>query len=71
MDIMIGVARRSWARNEPSIETCIEYNKEYKHSDHITLPYIANQDMVKNLVEEYYKSLIKQATKERSNRWIK
>jgi len=54
-DVMIGVARRSWARNEPSIETCIEYNKEYKHSDHITLPYIANQDMVKNLVEEYYK----------------
>lgn len=54
-DVMIGVARRSWARNESSIETCIEYNKEYKHSDHITLPYIANQDMVKNLVEEYYK----------------
>ena len=54
-DVMIGVARRSWARNEPSIETCIEYNKEYKLSDHITLPYIANQDMVKNLVEEYYK----------------
>lgn len=54
-DVMVGVARRSWARNEPSIETCIEYNKEYKHSDHITLPYIADQDMIRNLVEEYYK----------------
>jgi urocanate hydratase len=53
-DVMVGVARRSWARNEASIETSIEYNKENKNTDHITLPYIANEDMVKDLVDKYY-----------------
>jgi len=53
-DVMIGVARRSWARNEASIETSIEYNKENKNTDHITLPYIADENMVKDLVDKYY-----------------
>lgn len=53
-DVMVGVARRSWARNENSIETSIEYNKEFKDTDHITLPYIADKDLVKNLVEEKF-----------------
>ena len=56
-DVMVGVARRSWARNTASIETCIEYNKEFKNSDHITLPFIANKDMIKDLVNEYYNKL--------------
>jgi len=53
-DVMVGVARRSWARNEASIETSIEYNKENKNTDHITLPYIADKDMIKDLVDKYY-----------------
>ncbi|PNR89428.1 urocanate hydratase [Petrotoga sp. 9T1HF07.CasAA.8.2] len=53
-DVMVGVARRSWARNEASIETSIEYNKENKNTDHITLPYIADENMVKDLVDKYY-----------------
>jgi len=53
-DVMVGVARRSWTRNEASIETSIEYNKENKNTDHITLPYIADEDMVKDLVDKYY-----------------
>ncbi|KUK16139.1 MAG: Urocanate hydratase [Petrotoga mobilis] len=53
-DVMVGVARRSWARNEASIETSIEYNKENKNTDHITLPYIADKDMIKDLVAKYY-----------------
>ena len=40
-DVMGGVARRSWARNENSIETSIKYNVERKGQDHITLPFIA------------------------------
>lgn len=43
-DTMIGVSRRGWARNEHAIETVIEYNKLFKQSDHITLPYIAEDD---------------------------
>ncbi|NLY67215.1 MAG: urocanate hydratase [Tissierellia bacterium] len=53
-DVMVGVARRSWAMNENSIETAIEYNKQFKDTDHITLPYVANDDLVKKLVDEKY-----------------
>lgn len=51
-DVMGGVARRAWARNENSISTCIEYNSKFKDTDHITIPYVANNEMVKKLVEE-------------------
>ncbi|EOC99977.1 urocanate hydratase [Caldisalinibacter kiritimatiensis] len=56
-DVMGGVARRAWARNENSLETGIEYNKMNAGTDHITLPYIANHDMVKELVEKAYKEI--------------
>jgi urocanate hydratase len=49
-DVMGGVARRAWARNEPSIETCIGYNALRQGSDHITLPYLADERMVGVLV---------------------
>ena len=52
-DVMGGVARRAWARNPHSIETVIEYNNNNKGTDHITLPYITNEDFIKKLVEEY------------------
>lgn len=53
-DVMGGVARRSWARNKNSIETCIEYNKNYAGAGHITLPYIPKEDLVKNLVAKVF-----------------
>jgi urocanate hydratase len=49
-DVMGGVARRAWARNPPSIETCVEYNTLRQGSDHITLPYLADEGMVAELV---------------------
>jgi urocanate hydratase len=49
-DVMGGVARRAWARNPPSIETCIEYNTLRQGSDHITLPYLADEGLVAELV---------------------
>jgi len=51
---MGGVARRSWARNENSIETGIKYNVERKGRDHITLPFIANEDFIQNLVSKEF-----------------
>lgn len=54
-DVMGGVARRAWARNEHSIETVIEYNKNNQGTDHITLPYIADTELIKKLVEEKVK----------------
>jgi urocanate hydratase len=53
-DVMGGVARRAWARNENSIATCIDHNKVNKGTDHITLPYIPKEDLVKNLVSEAF-----------------
>lgn len=43
-DTMVGVARRSWARNEHAVSTVMEYNELYKGKDHITLPYQAEDD---------------------------
>lgn len=54
-DVMSGVARRSWARNEHSIETVIEFNKNNKGTDHITIPYVADNDVVRNAVEKVFK----------------
>ncbi len=50
-DVMGGVARRAWARNEQSIETCMRYNEANKGSDHITLPYLADDLKLKDLVD--------------------
>ncbi|MBW1994504.1 MAG: urocanate hydratase, partial [Deltaproteobacteria bacterium] len=49
-DVMGGVARRAWAGNENSIKTAIQYNKDRKDTDNITLPYIVDANMVKSLV---------------------
>ncbi len=54
-DVMGGVARRAWARNENSITTSIEYNKENQKTDHITIPYLPKEELVKGLVEKAFK----------------
>ena len=53
-DTMGGVARRNWARNEHAIETSIEYNKMRKGTDHITIPYIPEEDIVKDAVAKLF-----------------
>ena len=53
-DVMSGVARRSWARNDHSIETVLEFNEANKGTDHITIPYLANEDSVKNAVAKIF-----------------
>ncbi|EHQ90949.1 urocanate hydratase [Desulfosporosinus youngiae] len=49
-DVMGGVARRSWARNSNSIETSINFNKNYTGTGHITIPYIPNGELIDQLV---------------------
>lgn len=51
-DVMGGVARRNWARNDASIETCIDYNAQMKGKDHITIPYLASREYVKNIINK-------------------
>lgn len=54
-DTMVGVSRRSWARNEHSIETTMEYNKQFAGQDHITIPYVACDDLIEETVKKYNK----------------
>jgi urocanate hydratase len=54
-DVMGGVARRAWARNENSITTAIDYNRDNAETDQITLPYLADDQMVRDLVKKAYK----------------
>ena len=51
-DVMGGVARRAWARNPHSIETSMEYNEKNVLTDHITLPYIPKEDLIRKVVTE-------------------
>ncbi len=54
-DVMGGVARRSWARNENAMQTAIKWNHEHRENGHITLPFIAEEKMVETLVESMFK----------------
>jgi urocanate hydratase len=49
-DVMGGVARRAWARNENSIETVIQYNQSRRDTDHITLPFIPEEELLEKVV---------------------
>jgi urocanate hydratase len=59
-DVMGGVARRAWARNEPAMETAAAWNErqadgagtaESGEPGHITLPYLVKEGLVERLVE--------------------
>lgn len=53
-DVMAGVARRSWARNENALKTSIEYNK-FSCENHITLPYLTKINYLETLVKNKLK----------------
>ena len=50
-DVMGGVSRRAWARNQNSIDTCIEYNDKFKNSDHITIPFVVADSIIDKLLD--------------------
>ena len=54
-DVMGGIARRAWARNENSIKTSITINDEEKGACHITIPFIPEENLIDNLVEKLFK----------------
>ena len=51
---MGGVARRAWARNEGALETGIRYNEGRRGSDHLTLPYLADGEVLAKLVDKAF-----------------
>lgn len=54
-DVMGGVARRNWARNENALSTSVEYNKNYAGAGHITIPFVADDELVENVVSKFVK----------------
>lgn len=54
-DVMGGVARRNWARNEPALETSIKYNAKYHGDGHITLPYLTDENLISDTVDKFYR----------------
>ena len=50
-DVMGGVARRAWARNEHAVETAEIYNKAYQGKSRITIPYLADEKLIDRIVK--------------------
>ncbi len=54
-DVLVGVARRSWARNSGAMEVAREVNEKQKSDYHITLPYVPDEDLVVETVAKVFK----------------
>ena len=52
-DVMGGVARRSWARNPNAMATSQEFNDKNGDYYHITIPNIADDELITNTVNNY------------------
>ena len=50
-DVMGGVARRSWARNEHAMETVDSFNQANAENYHITVPYLVDDELITNLIK--------------------
>jgi urocanate hydratase len=50
-DVMGGVARRAWARHPHAIQTAAAFNDQRAPLDHITLPRLADDRMVRSVVQ--------------------
>ena len=48
-DVMGCVARRSWARNPHAMETSEEFNRTHADGYHITMPYVADEDLIRSM----------------------
>jgi urocanate hydratase len=53
-DVMAGVSRRSWARNENAMTAAKAYNALDRNTT-ITIPYLASEDLVNTLVHQKYR----------------
>ena len=53
-DVMSGVSRRSWARNEHAVETAVQFNRDNTGTDHVTLPYLADEKVVRDAVDKLF-----------------
>ncbi len=52
-DVMGGVARRSWARNENAMKTSVTWNRDHKNGQ-ITIPFIVKEGLLEEIVHQYF-----------------
>lgn len=52
-DVMGGVARRSWARNENAMTTARGFNRSHPDGYHITEPYLADEEIIDSILNKY------------------
>lgn len=57
-DVMGGVARRSWARNQNAMETSHLFNESHAGDYHITMPFVPEEDLIKKVVSTTLKHKI-------------
>ena len=50
-DVLGGVARRAWARNPNALETIAAHNRRAGGRDHVTLPYLVDDDLLAATLE--------------------
>ncbi len=55
-DVMGGIARRSWARNTHAFKTAYTWNNENENRGHLTLPFIADDKYLDNIIDTYLKN---------------
>ena len=53
-DVMGGVARRNWARNRNAVATSATFNTTHSDRGHITLPFLADEQLVAKLVTDAF-----------------
>jgi urocanate hydratase len=53
-DVMGGVARRSWARNNNAMEVAAAHNSDDSNADHITVPVLADDILIDSAVDEIF-----------------
>ena len=56
-DVMGGVARRNWSRNDNAMETAVEYNRKNDNGDQITIPFLVEESLVTDLVKDFFSQI--------------
>jgi urocanate hydratase len=51
---MGGVARRNWARNDNAIKTAEQWNFKHHGEGHITIPFVAEENFIKEQVDKLF-----------------
>ncbi len=54
-DVMNGVARRAWARNDNALETAEEWNRNNQGKGHLTIPFLTDEKKLEALVAKRLK----------------